>query len=193
MILNWGRKGLIAGAFAFSFVTPTSEINSLQTHNLQDGIPGQFTYQHITPPLAGVNTLQSTQLWGESWRFDFQYITPAEAPPIEEEEEGGAYRRSAMILIRKDIFERDYRLAKKRQGLRTKEITPKKVLSIIPKAETKTEIGRLIQQFEITRKLAREKLIAELQAEIEQIRKERIDQLNQQTLAMILAAVMADE
>ena len=45
----------------------------------------------------------------------------------------------------------------------------------------------------ITRKLAREKLIAELQAEIEQIRKERIDQLNQQTLAMILAAVMADE
>ena len=78
MILNWGRKGLIAGAFAFSFVTPTSEINSLQTHNLQDGIPGQFTYQHIASPTAAANTLKPYQYWGDQWRFNYHYLTPVE-------------------------------------------------------------------------------------------------------------------
>lgn len=109
----------------------------------------------------------------------------------ETESAGGFYGMARQIAI-SDIYTRDYRRIEKRQGKRTAEITPRKIIESIPKPIVKEKISELAETLG-TRKTAREALASRLQIEITRARDERIEQLNRETMAMILTAIMADE
>jgi len=110
----------------------------------------------------------------------------------EPEAGGGGVYRQAFSAVRKDIIDRDYRLEGK-QGKKSVEITPKKVLREVQKAVLKAKVVEIAKSVGITQKAARELLEVRAQIEITRLRLERIEQLNQQTLALIMMAVLLDE
>ena len=82
-MIKWGRKGLFAGAFAFTFVTSPVTTNNVQAHVLTTQIPGQFQYYHITAP-SGVTGLQAYYYLDSITRFEFKTVTGSGvAPPYE--------------------------------------------------------------------------------------------------------------
>ena len=104
---------------------------------------------------------------------------------------GGVFYRVFDQIIKEDISDRDYRI-EKREGKKTREITAKKVLRELPKAEIKAKLAEF-RQLDVTAAQARALLEKRAEEIIKQMRLERIEQLNQQTLAMILTAILADE
>ena len=104
---------------------------------------------------------------------------------------GGVFYRVFDRIIKEDISDRDYRI-EKREGKKTREITAKKVLRELPKAEIKAKLAEF-RQLDVTAAQARALLEKRAEEIIKQMRLERIEQLNQQTLAMILTAILADE
>ena len=106
---------------------------------------------------------------------------------------GGGIYGGARRLVRADVLLRDYRRKEKRQGMRTAEITPRKLFEALPKDQMSAKLTEIAQDAGVSKKAARELLAARLQIEITRARIERVEQLNQKTLALILAAVMADE
>lgn len=111
-----------------------------------------------------------------------------------EEPTGGSGRFYPDIrkLIERDIKARDYRRKEKRQGLRTPEITPKKVLRELDRELLKAKLKEF-RGLDVPAPEARALLEAHAETLIEQARTMKVEQLNQETLAMILAAIMADE
>ena len=98
----------------------------------------------------------------------------------------------ARQIVRSDILARDYRRIDKRQGKRTAEVTPRKIMEAIPKPIVKEQISELAETLG-SRKTAREAIASRLQIEITRAKEERVEQLNRETMAMILTAIMADE
>ena len=104
---------------------------------------------------------------------------------------GGVFYLIFDKIIKEDIYDRDYRI-EKREGKKTREITAKKVLRELPKAEIKAKLAEF-RQMDVTSAQARALLEKRAEEIIKQMRLERIEQLNQNTLAMILTAILADE
>ena len=71
MILKWGRKGLLAGALAVTFVTPVAP-----------------------PSITSINEVQ----YRPDIRFEFRHLTPVEAPPTVTP--GGSSKRPHGAYIR---------------------------------------------------------------------------------------------
>ena len=110
----------------------------------------------------------------------------------QETESAGGFFGIARQIVRTDILARDYRRIDKRQGKRTAEVTPRKIMEAIPKPIVKEQISELAETLG-SRKTAREAIASRLQIEITRAKEERVEQLNRETMAMILTAIMADE
>lgn len=91
MIIQWGRKGLVAGALAVSFITPVAapvtttinEANIRPSHKLE--------VRHITPvAVVPTNTLKRVQIRPDA-RLEFRHITPSADIPTPEVK-NGVYR-----------------------------------------------------------------------------------------------------
>jgi len=104
---------------------------------------------------------------------------------------GGVFYRIFDQIIKEDIADRDYRI-EKREGKKTKEITAKKVLRELPKAGIKAKLAEF-RQLDVSAAQARALLESRAEEIIKQMRLERIEQLNQQTITMIMTAILADE
>lgn len=124
------------------------------------------------------------------------YFGPGSDIIIEPEPEGGGIAGGIFYkifdeIIKEDIEDRDYRIDGK-HGKLTQEITAKKVLRELPKDAIKAKIAEF-RQMEVSAPQARALLEARADEIIKQMRLERVDQLNQQTLAIILTTVLSDE
>jgi len=82
MRINWGRKGVLAGALAVSFVTPVVAPVSNTINEVQHRPSFKQEVRHITP-VVGVtaNTLNQAQI-RPSYRFEFRHITPVDTEEI---------------------------------------------------------------------------------------------------------------
>ncbi len=104
---------------------------------------------------------------------------------------GGGVVSLLIQQIRDDIRDRDYRRKEKRHGKRASEITPEKILKQVP--AHKEKILEIQTTLGITKKEAKNILIQRLETEITQERINRINQLNNETLTLIMIAITADE
>ena len=82
MIIKWGRKGLVAGALAVTFITPVVIPPATYIHEVQHRPSFKFEFRHVTP--VEVVTPPSTG-GGGGYRFT-PYKNPFEQ--IEEDNEG---------------------------------------------------------------------------------------------------------
>jgi len=126
MIVRWGRKGLIAGAYAVTFVTAVSSVSyinevqarpsfkqevkfvtpvsaSVNTINRVQIRPDiKFEFRHLTPVSASVNTVNRVQIRPDV-KFEFRHLTPVETIDIIETAGGSGY--PAWVKVQnKEVF-----------------------------------------------------------------------------------------
>ena len=79
MILRWGRRGLIAGALAVSFVTPVS---TTSINEVQHRPSVKFEFRHVTPSGAAPPTTSIKRVqYRPDIRFEFRHVTPVVVEP----------------------------------------------------------------------------------------------------------------
>ncbi|MDH3981286.1 MAG: hypothetical protein OES84_00120 [Kiritimatiellaceae bacterium] len=105
-MIQWGRKGVIAGAFAFTFTTAPTGVNTVQSHELHDGIQGQFNFTHVTTAAPPGSYIQRHHLnEGLNGQFTYRYLIPGEEiEEVEEAQHGGDSRRSRVYRT-KDVYQ----------------------------------------------------------------------------------------
>jgi len=99
---------------------------------------------------------------------------------------GGRFIPKITTVIHEDIRRRDYRLEEK-------EISPAQVLAMLDKKAVSEYVKVIKHEIGIKAPEARELLKARIIKQIAAYKIERVEQLNQETLAMILIAIAADE
>lgn len=110
MRINWGRKGVLAGALAVSFVTPVVAPVSNTINEVQHRPSFKQEFRHITP-VVGVtaNTLNQVQI-RPSYRFEFRHITPVESEEVEVKAKTRTHARFAGVTDRDRILKDDEEL-----------------------------------------------------------------------------------
>ncbi len=76
MRINWGRKGVLAGALAVSFVTPVVAPVSNTINEVQHRPSHKVEVRHITPVAVSGTGLNRVQIRPDS-RFEYRHITPS--------------------------------------------------------------------------------------------------------------------
>lgn len=89
-------------------------------------------------------------------------------------------------ILENDISDRDYRVD-------PTEISPKQVVSLLDKADVSQKVKEIKREFDIKAGEARKLIEQRAIKQIEALKIIRIDQLNQETIAMIMTAIIADE
>ena len=92
MIIRWGRKGLVANAIAFTFVTAisASSINYVQPDY-------KINVKHVTPISVTAKSIKRFQVRTDN-RIEFRHVTPIEV----DEHLPGYYGVDGITLKRED-------------------------------------------------------------------------------------------
>ena len=97
-MIKWGRAGVVAAAFAVTFVTPvTSDATTIHKADLQPS--HTQVVRHVTPATAaGAKTLHRASI-RPSWKFETRHVTPSEVS-IEKPAfgSGGLYGKPSRLL-----------------------------------------------------------------------------------------------
>lgn len=83
MIIRWGRKGLLAGALAVTFVTPSTVTTSI--NEVQHRPSFKFEVRHITPVAAGTTSIKRAYVrpaFPSGLQFEHRFITPVSAAQL---------------------------------------------------------------------------------------------------------------
>ena len=99
---------------------------------------------------------------------------------------GGSFQPKITTVIHDDIKKRDYRLQEK-------EISPNQVLALLDKKAISEYVKVIKHEIGVKAPEARELLKQRIIKQIAAYKIQRVDQLNQETLAMILLAIAVDE
>ena len=74
MIIRWGRKGLLAGALAVTFLTPAPTSNTINEVQAKQG--HKLEFRHITPETVTGTGLNRVKI-RPSFKLEFRHITPS--------------------------------------------------------------------------------------------------------------------